>query len=397
MEIQEDKIQQRLQKLRQKQTPQKKQSDKALEIDTDTKISAYTVQKPAYTFSQELQCTPSSKKYVTSCRKLPQGRYILNRNQTPLSTMASSLKPSHSRNTFNKSALLKNEGLSLMPLRDKYQSSHLPVTPHVPMSDSFNSTNIQLDLDQSRSLQEQLEAMQNKLKKSKQQQISQRRASSAAEKAELEKIQKHLHELELYTASEQKRRQDIYHVEGEVCIERVIKIRERSRMRQQSKQNQACQSRLQTPGLRSPGVKSISSVNKLTGPVGHLQQMHNDNLRMLKRVQKEQGEALQGSRARTLNNVLRKNKQLVDSVPESIADESVKKEFLKQRKNLMVRLIHSELRNKKISEWTMKSLNRIQRDQILEQSQRPPSVVNYLEKKRREAMNTRPKGLEETK
>ena len=48
--------------------------------------------------------------------------------------------------------------------------------------------------------------MQNKLKKSKQQSISQRRASSAAEKAELEKIEKHLHELELYTASEQKRR-----------------------------------------------------------------------------------------------------------------------------------------------------------------------------------------------
>ena len=64
-------------------------------------------------------------------------------------------------------------------------------------------------------------------------------------------------------------------------------------------------------------------------------------------------------RNKTLNSVLRKNKQLVDSVPETIADEGVKKEFLKQRENLMVRLIHSELRNKKISEWTMKSLNKI--------------------------------------
>ena len=73
------------------------------------------------------------------------------------------------------------------------------------------------------------------------------------------------------------------------------------------------------------------------------------------------------SRAKILNNVLRKNKMLVDSVPETIAGESVKKEFLKQRKNLMIRLIHSELRNKKISEWTMKSLNRIQRDSMLAQ------------------------------
>ena len=73
------------------------------------------------------------------------------------------------------------------------------------------------------------------------------------------------------------------------------------------------------------------------------------------------------SRARTLNNVLHKNRMLVDSVPEAVAGETVKKEFLKQRKNLMIRLIHSELRNKKVSEWTMKSLNRIQRDSMLAQ------------------------------
>ena len=66
-----------------------------------------------------------------------------------------------------------------------------------------------------------------------------------------------------------------------------------------------------------------------------------------------------------MGSVLRKNKHLVDSVPEVIASDSVKKEFLKQRKNLMIRLIHSELRNKKISEWTMKSLSKIQRNHQL--------------------------------
>ena len=52
-------------------------------------------------------------------------------------------------------------------------------------------------------------------------------------------------------------------------------------------------------------------------------------MQMLKEVQKEQSEALMSSRAKTLNNVLRKNKTLVDSVPETIAGETVKKEFLK--------------------------------------------------------------------
>ena len=43
----------------------------------------------------------------------------------------------------------------------------------------------------------------------------------------------------------------------------------------------------------------------------------------------------------------------------------------------MIRLIHSELRNKKVSEWTFKSLNRMQKDQILSAETRPPSVLKY--------------------
>ena len=62
---------------------------------------------------------------------------------------------------------------------------------------------------------------------------------------------------------------------------------------------------------------------------------------------------------KTFKTVQRKNEILVDSVPDDIAKEDIKKEFLQIRKNLMTRLIYSELRNKKISEWTMKSLNKI--------------------------------------
>ena len=68
---------------------------------------------------------------------------------------------------------------------------------------------------------------------------------------------------------------------------------------------------------------------------------------------------LLSSRSKTLKKVLRKNQILVDSVPDNIAKEDIKKEFLQMRKNLMTRLIHSELRNKKAAEWTMKSLNKI--------------------------------------
>lgn len=68
------------------------------------------------------------------------------------------------------------------------------------------------------------------------------------------------------------------------------------------------------------------------------------------------------SRVKTLGSVLSKNKQLVDSVPENIAPEDIKRDFLKMRKNLMVRLIHSEVRNKKVSEWTFKSLNKVQKN-----------------------------------
>lgn len=69
-----------------------------------------------------------------------------------------------------------------------------------------------------------------------------------------------------------------------------------------------------------------------------------------------------GGRTKILKSVLAKNKQLVDSVPNNIAPEEVKRDFLKMRKNLMIRLIHSELRNKKVSEWTFKSMNKVKKE-----------------------------------
>ena len=67
----------------------------------------------------------------------------------------------------------------------------------------------------------------------------------------------------------------------------------------------------------------------------------------------------------------------MDSVPANIAPEDIKRDFIKMRKNLMIRLIHSELRNKKVSEWTFKSMGRLQKDQILLADARPPSIIKY--------------------
>lgn len=90
-----------------------------------------------------------------------------------------------------------------------------------------------------------------------------------------------------------------------------------------------------------------------------------------------------------MKKVVTKNKQLVDSVPDNIAPEDIKHDFLKMRKNLMIRLMHSELRNKKVSEWTFKSLNRIQKQQILSAETRPPSVLKYNQMKEKALLRAR--------
>ena len=64
-------------------------------------------------------------------------------------------------------------------------------------------------------------------------------------------------------------------------------------------------------------------------------------------------------------------------MPANIAPEDIKRDFIKMRKNLMIRLIHSELRNKKVSEWTFKSMGKFQKDQLLLADTRPPNIIKY--------------------
>jgi hypothetical protein len=68
---------------------------------------------------------------------------------------------------------------------------------------------------------------------------------------------------------------------------------------------------------------------------------------------------------------MHKNKALMDTVPNSIAIQQVKDQYLQTRKNIMVRLIHSELRSKKTSEWTVSKLLKQKQDAEIMQRKRP--------------------------
>jgi len=143
---------------------------------------------------------------------------------------------------------------------------------------------------------------------------------------------------------------------GTVCVERTFRILSKSRATRNSDQ---IAERIRAMGKTyARGSKSTdgqpSGFNS-----GSLQKNREEQITMLKEIQRENAAALLQGRVKILKSVLAKNKQLVDSVPQNIAPDDIKRDFLKMRKNLMVRLIHSELRNKKISEWNFKSLHRI--------------------------------------
>ena len=48
---------------------------------------------------------------------------------------------------------------------------------------------------------------------------------------------------------------------------------------------------------------------------------------------------------------------------------------------MMVRLVHSEVKNKKVSEWTSKAVSKIQKNQMLNKQTRPAPVLEYLQRK----------------
>ena len=52
-------------------------------------------------------------------------------------------------------------------------------------------------------------------------------------------------------------------------------------------------------------------------------------MKKLKQAQREQSELFMEKRASTLDNVLRKNQMLVNSVPEVVVGQGIRKEFLK--------------------------------------------------------------------
>ena len=147
---------------------------------------------------------------------------------------------------------------------------------------------------------------------------------------------------------------EAFRTTGRVCFERNLRILNKSRASKCNSPEKIAEQVKSMGATFSHGSKSLDG--KFSGS---LQQKRVENMNVLKEIQKENSAALMQTRVKILKTVLAKNKQLVDSVPGNIAPDEIKRDFLKMRKNLMIRLIHSELRNKKVGEWTFKSMHKI--------------------------------------
>ena len=71
--------------------------------------------------------------------------------------------------------------------------------------------------------------------------------------------------------------------------------------------------------------------------------------------EREKQSFLKQRRARLLE-VFDHNRKLISGIPQTVASESIKSNFLKMRKNLMIRTIQAEIQMKKMVEWTLPKL-----------------------------------------
>ena len=85
---------------------------------------------------------------------------------------------------------------------------------------------------------------------------------------------------------------------------------------------------------------------------------YNKSLQELDGVQQYQATQLLERRKHDLKAVIRKNRALIQAIPEDIASQDLKDQFLTQRKELLKRIVESEVDNKMHSEWTLKAMNR---------------------------------------
>lgn len=61
-------------------------------------------------------------------------------------------------------------------------------------------------------------------------------------------------------------------------------------------------------------------------------------------------------RKEQLERVFAHHQQLIDNIPSFIASEAIKSNFMKMRRNLMIRTIQAEMEMKRRGEWTMPKL-----------------------------------------
>ncbi|CDW71080.1 UNKNOWN [Stylonychia lemnae] len=79
-------------------------------------------------------------------------------------------------------------------------------------------------------------------------------------------------------------------------------------------------------------------------------------LKVANDIQQREKSAFIMERKQKLNVVYERNRQLIKGIPSTVASDAIKNNFLKMRRNLMIRTIQAEIMKKKMVDWTMPKL-----------------------------------------
>ena len=158
------------------------------------------------------------------------------------------------------------------------------LSPAMKTQSTYAQADFHIDPDgtKTKQLQEQIAAMQEKMRSSGKQPLifTGKHQNRYKNKSTLEKIQLQLEELEQFETEEQRRKFQVYDEQGEVCIERVLKIKDRSRSLR--------------PMFFSRDKRmletSASSLLKTSMAGSSMMQTHRQNMKKLKQAQSKQSE-----------------------------------------------------------------------------------------------------------
>eukprot|EP00347_Sterkiella_histriomuscorum_P004304 403360956 len=98
-----------------------------------------------------------------------------------------------------------------------------------------------------------------------------------------------------------------------------------------------------------------SQINQTDYLLNLSRERHNQ-LQIAQQIQDREKHIFIQERKQKLNQIFNRNRQLIEGIPSTVASEAIKTNFLKMRRNLMIRTIQAEVMKKKMVDWTMPKL-----------------------------------------